>query len=208
MRSIPESGFRSASIRAYVLTIERARLPRLSMHGLRFSKRDLKGYVAVVSKSFSRVLNSIGSRVSLSVLPREAMRVERVAGKGYTTLEAINEMRKSRRVQAREFGYNVKPRYRHGKLIAQAAGIIKDGERHTGLPRPLVKRAGMFRWLKRWLTRERSTIRRKNLMIFGRSGRIRTCDPCVPNQVIVPHRTEQSAVFASLDDDYFRSFSL
>ncbi len=54
-----------------------------------------------------------------------------------------------------------------------------------GQLRRLVKRAGMFRGLKRWLTRERPTIRRKNLMISGRSGRIRTCDPCVPNAVSI-----------------------
>src|SRR5580698_10918693 len=31
-------------------------------------------------------------------------------------------------------------------------------------------------------------MRRKNLMISGRSGRTRTCDPCVPNAVL--YRTE------------------
>src|SRR3954465_13301931 len=54
----------------------------------------------------------------------------------------------------------------------------------------------MFPWLKRWLTREGPKIRRKNLMITGRSGRIRTCDPCVPNAVLYraePHSDKNAA---------------
>src|SRR5690349_25147390 len=46
--------------------------------------------------------------MTASGLRREALRgrlqVERIAGKDYTTLEAINEMRKLCRVQARELG--------------------------------------------------------------------------------------------------------
>src|SRR6185312_17270868 len=52
--------------------------------------------------------------MTASGLRREALRgrlqVERIAGKDYTTLEAINEMRKLCRVQARELGStNVSP---------------------------------------------------------------------------------------------------
>src|SRR5580698_9975938 len=39
-------------------------------------------------------------------------------------------------------------------------------------------------------------MRRKNLMISGRSGRIRTCDPCVPNAVLYraePHSDKSAA---------------
>src|SRR4051794_26069329 len=63
-------------------------------------------------------------------------------------------------------------------------------------PQQSAKKAGMFRWLKRWLTRERPKIRRKNLMKSGRSGRIRTCDPCVPNAVLYraePHSDKRPA---------------
>ena len=73
--------------------------------------------------------------MTASGLRREALRgrlqVERIAGKDYTTLEAINEMRKLCRVQARELGStSVSRRYRDGKLVAQAVWIIKDGDRH------------------------------------------------------------------------------
>jgi hypothetical protein len=46
------------------------------------------------------------------------------------------------------------------------------------------KTAGSFRWLNRWLTWVRPTTRRKSLRIHGRSGRIRTCDPCFPKAVL------------------------
>ena len=66
----------------------------------------------------------------------------------------------------------------------------------------LAKTAGTFRWLKRWLTRAGPTIRRKNLMISGRSGRIRTCDPCVPNAVLYraePHSDKKAAYSVGFD---------
>lgn len=40
----------------------------------------------------------------------------------------------------------------------------------------------------------------------GGSGRIRNCDPCVPNPVIGPHRAEKSGVLVSSDRKYLRSF--
>src|SRR5215813_5803461 len=46
--------------------------------------------------------------------------------------------------------------------------IDREGE----LPQRSAKKAGTFRWLNRWLTWERPTIRTKSLMISGRSGRI------------------------------------
>ena len=64
------------------------------------------------------------------------------------------------------------------------------------LRRQLAKKAGTFRWL----TREPEAIRRKNLMISGRSGRIRTCDPCVPNAVLYraePHSDKRRRLIAS-----------
>ena len=61
------------------------------------------------------------------------------------------------------------------------------------------KRADTFRWL----TREGPTIRRKNLMISGRSGRIRTCDPCVPNK-----RKDQQKQWISLAIDHLYRCSL
>lgn len=54
----------------------------------------------------------------------------------------------------------------------------------TGRRQPLAEKRGMFRWSNRWLTRERPPMRTKNLRKSGRSGRIRTCDPCVPNAVL------------------------
>jgi hypothetical protein len=37
-------------------------------------------------------------------------------------------------------------------------------------------------------------------------GRIRICDPCVPNPVIVSHSFEKSSFLASYERSYFRSF--
>ncbi|WP_334538387.1 hypothetical protein [Bradyrhizobium sp. AZCC 2230] len=75
------------------------------------------------------------------------------------------------------------PTWEAAGFLGMSPEVLQDtyGHHHPdflqGLQRPSVKRAGMFRWL----TREGPTIRRKNLMISGRCGRIRTCDPCVPN---------------------------
>src|SRR5580704_5295640 len=54
------------------------------------------------------------------------------------------------------------------------------------------KKPGMFLVL----TWQAASTRRKNLMITGRSGRIRTCDPCVPNAVLYraePHSDKNAA---------------
>lgn len=62
------------------------------------------------------------------------------------------------------------------------------------------QKIGIFRWPNRWLTREKPAFRRKNLMKSGRSGRIRTCDPCVPNAVLYraePHSDVKAGLIAS-----------
>jgi hypothetical protein len=77
-----------------------------------------------------------------------------------------------------------------GVPIWEAAGflgmspeVLQDTYAHPhpdhlqGRRRQLGKRANAFRWL----TREQPATRRKNQVNSGRSGRIRTCDPCVPN---------------------------
>ena len=84
-----------------------------------------------------------------------------------------------------------------GVPIWEAAGflgmspeVLQDtyGHHHPdhlqGAAAAIGQKNGTFRWLNRWLTRVRPPIRRKSLMITGRSGRIRTCDPCVPNAVL------------------------
>src|SRR5260370_23036203 len=58
------------------------------------------------------------------------------------------------------------------------------------------KKTGMFLWLNLWLTLEPPAIRRKSLMISGRSGRILTCDPSVPNPRLYrpqPHSDKNTA---------------
>src|SRR5580704_5060834 len=58
------------------------------------------------------------------------------------------------------------------------------------------KKPGMFLVLNLVLTWQAASTRRKNLMITGRSGRIRTCDPCVPNAVLYraePHSDKNAA---------------
>src|SRR5215217_2701637 len=60
----------------------------------------------------------------------------------------------------------------------------------------LAKKPGTFLVLNLVLTWEQAAIRTKSLMISGRSGRIRTCDPCVPNAVLYraePHSDKNAA---------------
>ena len=82
-----------------------------------------------------------------------------------------------------------------------SAEVLQDtcGHRHPDFSAATwAKKAGTFRWL----TREGPTIRRKNLMISGRSGRIRTCDPCVPNAVLYraePHSDKKAAYSVGFD---------
>ncbi|WP_371814986.1 tyrosine-type recombinase/integrase [Bradyrhizobium sp. CCBAU 51753] len=86
----------------------------------------------------------------------------------------------------------------HGVPIWEAAGflgmspeVLQDtyGHHHpdhcTGRQQPLATKRDMFRWSNRWLTREQPPMRTKNVRKSGRSGRIRTCDPCVPNAVSI-----------------------
>jgi hypothetical protein len=68
--------------------------------------------------------------MTASGLRREALRgrlqVERIAGKDYTTLEAINEMRKLCRVQARELGStNVSPDIETARSSTKPSGSSK-----------------------------------------------------------------------------------
>src|SRR5439155_25282951 len=60
----------------------------------------------------------------------------------------------------------------------------------------LVKKEDTFAGLNLWLTWKPAAIRTKSLMKSGRSGRIRTCDPCVPNAVLYraePHSDKNAA---------------
>ncbi|WP_461344829.1 excisionase [Bradyrhizobium liaoningense] len=68
--------------------------------------------------------------MTASGLRREAMRgrlrVERIAGKDYTTLEAIKEMRKLCRVQARELGStNASPDIETARSSTKPSGSSK-----------------------------------------------------------------------------------
>jgi hypothetical protein len=70
--------------------------------------------------------------MTISGLRREAarrrLRIERIAGKDFTTLDEIKRMRELCRVQAKEARlYKRKARYCGRKLVAQAVWIIKDG---------------------------------------------------------------------------------
>jgi hypothetical protein len=66
--------------------------------------------------------------MTISGLRREAarrrLRIERIAGKDFTTLDEIKRMRELCRVQAKD---KRKARYCGRKLVAQAVWIIKDG---------------------------------------------------------------------------------
>jgi hypothetical protein len=77
--------------------------------------------------------------MTASGLRREAARgrltIERIAGKDFTTLRAINEMRKQCRVEAKAPVW-LQParRDKHGQIVERAVWVIRDGtiKRSTG----------------------------------------------------------------------------
>ena len=90
--------------------------------------------------------------MTASGLRREAKRgrlvVERIAGKDYTTLDAIQEMRRLCRVEAkgRACGSN-QPEVKQGRILEHAVWVIRDGgtKRSTGAgPREVAKAEKAF----------------------------------------------------------------
>ena len=67
-----------------------------------------------------------------------------------------------------------------------ASGSIASDRGATDNPAPLPQFRNMAGTFRRLTWEPPKT--RKNLKMIGRSGRIRTCDPCVPNAVL--YRTE------------------
>ena len=95
--------------------------------------------------------------MSASGLRREAAKgrlaIERVAGKDYTTLAAIAEMRNLCRVQGKGLacGFDPKRRNANGTLRERAVWVIRDGPRKISTGCPAEDRAGAERALGEYL---------------------------------------------------------